>query len=409
MYINRTAERRIKLINENFKVLLVTGARQVGKTTILQHLSDLEGKNRTYVTLDDIDARRLAIEDPALFFQTYPIPIIIDEIHYAPQLFQRIKYIVDQSDERGTVWMTGSQQYAMMKNVSESLAGRVGIVEMYSMTSNEAHNLSDVFIEDWNLQSLKSLEKKRPTTNIKQIFEDIFRGGMPQALDYDNELRSAYYSTYINTYLMRDVLELGNVNKVIEFQKFLQATATSISQQLNYSNLALVAGVKQTTIKEWVNLLEGLGILYILKPYRNNELSRLSKTPKLYFLDTGLASHLSKWLSKDQLMVGAASGAYFENYVVIQILKNLTYGKSPFNLTYYRDSGKREIDLILEIGKERHPFEIKRSANPNRSIVKTFKLLERDRTENSYGGVICMKEQIIPIDERNGFIPAGLI
>jgi len=406
-YLKRSLERKFTHMNDFFKVLLITGARQVGKTTMLRHLS--EGQNRTYVTMDDLMVRNLAKTDPALFFQTYKPPIIIDEVQYAPELFSQIKLLCDQSEETGLFWLTGSQQFEMMKNVQETLAGRVGILELYPLSK---HEKSGIFFEnelDFSLACFQERQKKTNKNDIVDIFEHIWRGGMPQVMHADDEQRTAYYSAYINTYIMRDVAELGGVRDVLSFNRFLTACAALISEQLNYKKLADIVEISQPTAKEWLHLLEGMGIVYLLRPYANNALKRLTKMPKLYFYDTGLAAYLSMWLTQETLMNGAASGHYFENFVVTQILKNYAYSKQKVNMTYYRDANGKEIDVLIENGKLIHPLEIKKAANPDTRAIKNFNILEKAMLDQGPGGIVCMCEEVFPINEQNSFIPCNLI
>jgi predicted AAA+ superfamily ATPase len=390
-----------------FKAVLVTGARQTGKTTMLKHLA--EGQNRTYVTLDNLMARNLAKTDPILFFQTYKPPVIIDEIQYAPELLGQIKIMCDESEETGRFWLTGSQQYSMMKNVGETLAGRLGIMELYSLSKREIGEVDLESEPDFSLSGLLDKQSKRKKTNIVEVYQHIWRGGMPQVLRADSEQRQAYFDSYIDTYLMRDATESGGITDFVRFRRFLTACAALVSEQLNYKKIAEAADISQPTAKEWVRLLEGLGIIYLLRPYFNNQLKRLTKTPKLYFLDTGLCAHLSMWLTPETLMNGAVSSHYFENFVVVELLKNHSFSKSKVNATYYRDANAKEIDLFLKENNQIHPFEIKKSANPDTREVKKFAVLDKAFVERGSGGIICMCEELLPIDGKNNFIPCNLL
>ena len=406
-YIQRGLERKFMRMSEFFKAVLVTGARQVGKTTMLRHLA--EGQSRTYVTLDNLMARNLAKSDPVLFFQTYKPPIIIDEVQYAPELFSQIKILCDESEDKGLFWLAGSQQFAMMKNVRETLAGRIGILELYSLSKNEKDGVVFDNDLDFLLPCLQARQAVVAKNDVVQVFEHIWRGGMPQVFRADAEQRQEYFDSYINTYLMREVAELGGVTDSLRFGKFLTACAALVSEQINYKTLADTAEIAQPTAKEWLRLLEGMGIVYLLRPYANNALKRLTKAPKLYFCDTGLAAHLSMWLTRDTLMNGAASGHFFENHVVVEMLKNFAYSKSKATMTYYRDSNAKEIDIFVERNNSVHPLEIKKSANPDSREVKKFTVLDKASITRGDGGIICMCEEIIPIDARNYFIPCNLI
>ena len=406
-YIERTLERKFLKMSSFFKAVLITGARQVGKTTILKHLA--EGQKRTYVSMDNTMARTLAKSDPVLFFQTYKPPIIIDEIQKAPELFEQIKIMCDESEERGLFWLTGSQQYNMMKNVRETLAGRIGILELYSLSKNEVDGIRFPNEMDFSLACLQQRQACTGKNDVVDVFDHIWRGGMPDAIYADAEQRQEYYNSYIETYLMRDVSEEGGITDSVRFRKFLNACAALVAEQVNYKTLAEAAEISQPTAKEWLRLLQGLGIIYLLQPFANNELKRLSKTPKLYFCDTGLCAYLSMWLTRDTLMNGAASGHYFENYVIIELVKNFSYSSVKANLTYYRDSNAKEIDVMVEENGLIHPLEIKKSANPDRREIKKYEIIDKTNLERSSGGIICMCEEVIPIDGKNCFIPCNLI
>lgn len=406
-YIKRELERKFLKMNSHFKAILVTGARQVGKTTMLKHLA--EGTNRTYVSLDNRMARELAQTDPVLFFQTYQPPMLIDEIQKAPGLFEQIKIMCDESDEKGQFWITGSQQYQMMKQVRETLAGRIGILNLYSLSQREKQ---DVLIDDdlnLSLQGLLQRQKLFQKNNIVTVYEHIWKGGMPDVQEVDREIREEYFNSYVETYLMRDATEVGGVSDTVKFSKFLSACAALVSQQVNYATLAEASDISEPTAKVWLNILEGLGIVYLLKPYENNELKRLVKMPKLYFCDTALCAYLSMWLSPETLMNGAASGHYYENYVVMEFVKTYAYSKSKANLSYYRDSNAKEIDLFIEENDTIHPIEIKKSASPNRREIKKYSVIDKTSLKRGSGGIVCMCEEVIPIDSDNCFIPSNII
>ena len=405
-YIERHLERKFLKMKDFFKVVLVTGARQVGKTTMLKHLA---GSGRTYVTLDNLMARDLAKSDPVLFFQTYKPPVIIDEVQYAPELLPQIKLLCDESEEPGRFWLTGSQQFEMMRHVQETLAGRIGILELYSLSQSEKDGVTFTAALDFSLSSLQSRQQQAGTNDIQRVFEEIWRGGMPQVLRADGELRQEYFNSYINTYLMRDVAGLGGITDTLKFGRLLTACAALIGEQVNYKTLADAADISQPTAKEWVRLLVGLGILYLMQPYSNNRLKRLARTPKLYFLDTGLAAFLSMWLTPETLMNGAANGHFYENHIVAELVKSHACAETKSNLSYYRDANAKEIDIFVESGGVVHPLEIKKSASPDRRAVKTFDLLEKSDIPRGCGGIVCMCEQPLPIDAQNSFIPGNLI
>ncbi len=406
-YIERALERKFMRMSSFFKAVLVTGARQVGKTTMLKHLA--EGQGRTYVSMDNTMARALAQSDPVLFFQTYKPPIIIDEIQKAPELFEQIKLICDETEEKGLFWLTGSQQYQMMKNIRDTLAGRIGILELYSLSKAEVDGTIFTDKLDFSLQCLLDRQRSAKKPDIVDIFEHIWRGGMPDVLKADSEQRQEYFNSYIETYLMRDVAEAGGITDSIRFRRFLNACAALTAEQVNYKALAEAAEISQPTAREWLRILQGLGIIYLLPPFANNELKRLTKTPKLYFCDTGLCAYLSMWLTRDTLMNGAVSGHYFENHVVVELLKSFSYSSDKANLTYYRDSNSKEIDVIVEENGYVHPLEIKKAASPDRREIKKYEVLDKTSLQRGSGGIICMCEEVIPIDQKNCFIPCSLI
>lgn len=405
-YIERALERKFLRMNDFFKVLLLTGARQVGKTTMLQHLA--KGTGRRYVSMDRADYRDLAERDPVLFFQTFPPPLLIDEIQKAPKLLEQIKIMADESEEKGQFWLTGSQHFSMMRRVQETLAGRVGILHLYPFSQAEIEGRLPVEIPDFSISSLreKSAGKKPPLT--EEIFRRIWTGGMPQVQETDEELRSLYFSSYIETYLFRDILEMGEIRDTVRFMKFLRASAALTGQQVNYATLAEASDISQPTAKNWLQLLSGLGIIYLLQPYFNNELKRLVKSPKLYFCDTGLCAFLSFWPTPETLMAGAASGHYYENYVLMELIRNFSASPQKAEFSYYRDSRKNEIDIVIETGGELHPLEIKKSASPDSREIRKFKLLENPIIPTGSGGILCMAPEPLPLDEKNAIIPSWI-
>ncbi len=407
MYIVRDLERKFLKLNVFFKALLVTGARQVGKTTMMKHL--MEGSNRTYVTMDDAMARDLAKRDPALFFQTYKPPILIDEVQKAPELFEQIKVICDQSEEKGLVWLTGSQQYQVIKNIRETLAGRIGILELHSLSAREKAGLAFEDDLDFSYETLKARQAKTDKNDVIKVFKHIWEGGMPGILGVDEELRAEYFNSYVDTYIMRDAADAGGITDAVRFRRFLEGCASLVSEQVNYATLSEAADISVPTAKRWLEILQGLHIVYLLQPYSNNEMKRLSKTPKLYFCDTGLCAYLSMWLTADTLRCGAASGHYYENHVVMELVKNYSYSKAKANITYFRDSNAKEIDLFVEENGVIHPLEIKKSANPDRREVKKYSVIDKASLVRGNGGIICMCEQPVPIDKNNCFIPSNLI
>jgi predicted AAA+ superfamily ATPase len=344
-----------------------------------------------------------------LFFQAYKPPILIDEVQKAPQLFEQIKILCDGSEQTGQFWMTGSQQYQMLAKARETLAGRVCVLTMYGLSQSEKAGLRYDNDLDFSLSCLQERQQVAAKNDIVNVFEHIWRGGMPQALFADAEQMQEYYNSYADIHLMRDVAEIGGITDAVRFRKFLSACAALIGQQVSYKNLSEATGVSEPTAKAWLRLLEGMCIVCLLQPYSNNAFTRLTKTPKLYFCDTGLAANLSMWLTRETLMNGASSGHFYENYVVAELLKNYSYAKSKAAFTYYRDQNAKEIDLFVETDGEIHPLEIKKSAIPDRREVKKFSLLEKAGVQRGAGGVVCLCEEPVPIDRANSFIPCNLI
>ena len=406
-YIKRSLERKFLKMSETFKVVMVTGARQVGKSTMLKHLAEDTG--RVYVSMDDADLRELANNDPKLFFQMYQPPVLIDEVQKAPALFEEIKIICDNSDERGQFWLTGSQSRKLVKQAGDSLAGRICVLKMYSLSAKEVADRADDIPAEYSITSLISRSSTLPKNNILDVYTRIWEGGMPDMLNMDAEQRREYWNSYIDAYLMRDAVDDNGIIDTEGFRKFLRACAAFSGRLLNYADLGSAAGVSGTTAKEWLKVLQSMGIVYLLEPFFSNELNRMVKTPKLYFCDTGLCAYLSSWTSRDTLMNGAAAGHFLENYVVTEMIKNASYGESEMNLNFYRDKNQKEIDLIVEIDGVLHPFEIKRSASPERKAIKAFGVLEKSDREVGAGGIICMAENPFPIDANNSLIPVNVI
>ncbi len=406
-YIKRDIERKFLHMSSAFKAVMVVGARQVGKSTTLKRLA--EGQNRTYVTMDDSRLRNLAQSDPKLFFQTFQPPILIDEAQKAPELFEEIKLICDASDERGQFWLSGSQSKKLVKKAGDSLAGRLCILKMYSLSAREKLGIAPENDLEFSLKSLIARQKLFPANNILTTFENIWRGGLPDLQEKDEEQLGEYFNSYIETYLMRDAVDDYGITDTEGFRQFLRACAAFTGQLVNYNDLGASAGVSGVTAKDWVKILQSMGIVFLLEPYASNELKRLTKTPKLYFCDTGFCAYLSSWTSRDVLMNGAASGHYYENFVISELLRHYAYGKSKVNLNFYRDNKMKEIDLVIEENGVLHPVEIKKTASPDKSVIKAFSVLKSTERQVGTGAVICMSDMVLPLDERVFIVPSGII
>ena len=403
-YIKRTAEKKVLEVSNHFPVLLITGPRQVGKTTMLRHLA---GSERKYVSLDHPMIKQLAVTDPELFLQRYEPPVLIDEIQYAPQLLPYIKLYVDEHKNNGDFWLTGSQMFHLMKGVSESLAGRVGIIHLFGLTYNEIISSES---SPFQIDIIKLKEKAafRPPLQLKELYSYIHTGAMP-ALYADKQDIETYYSSYLQTYLQRDIKELTRVGDELTFMRFISSVAARTGQLLNYADISRDIGISEPTVKQWLSILIASGIVFLLEPYHNNLLKRLVKTPKLYFIDTGLCSYLTRWTSAEVLETGAMAGAIFETWVVSEIFKSFYHSGRRPPLYYYRDKDQTEIDLILCEAETLYPIEIKKSANPGNKALQSFRALEKTKQRIGTGGVICLCSDLIPVDKNNWFIPAGLL
>lgn len=405
-YIKRNLEKVVAQVTKEYPVVLVTGPRQVGKTTMLQKL--MEGTDRGYVTLDDLNDRSLAKNDPELFLQLHKPPVLIDEVQYAPELFTYIKKYADKNHEPGAFWLTGSQVFKLMRGVQESLAGRVAVLSLTSLSQAEISGgeMKPFTIE---LEKLSEREKERDKTDARGIFERIYRGSMPAIVSGANSNSQIFYSSYLSTYIERDIRDLSDAINSLKFLKFMTAAAARCGQMVNVADIAQDADINQTQAKNWLGILETLGIIFYLHPYSNNLLKRLVKTPKLYFYDTGLVCYLTKWSSADTLESGAMNGAILENYVVAEIAK--TYwncGMEPY-MYYYRDKDAKEIDIVLEHDGVLNPIEIKKTSNPGTELTKVFELLDKSSTPRSKGAIICMKPGLGAIDRDNYIVPIWMI
>ncbi len=406
MYIQRTLEQSIQQLAEFYPVLLITGPRQVGKTTVLKNC---EAEKRAYVSLDTLENRDLAKRDPALFLQRFPSPVLIDEIQYAPELFPYIKAIVDEKGDSGMFWLTGSQQFHLMKNVSESLAGRVGILRLQGFSQSEKTLIpcSTPFLP--TPEYITGKENTAILQDLNSVFHTIWKGSYPKLFNAADNLWEIYYESYLQTYIERDIKELSSVNNELDFLKFMRTLAARTGQLLNYADIAADVGVSQPTIKSWLSILSASGLVYILPPYSNNVTSRIVKTPKVYFMDTGLACYLTGWKTPETLETGAMNGAFFETYVVSEIIKSYWHnGKNP-NIYFYRDKDKKEIDVILEENGTLYPIEIKKKSNPTPDDIKAFSLLNKFNTRIGAGGVICMAQTHLPLINNITVIPVGYI
>ena len=372
MYINRHILPYVSRMKNQFRVLLITGSRQVGKSTLLKEklLPEYE-----YVTLDEFTELSLAQNDTALFFKNHPLPVIIDEVQRAPDLFLQIKLLADNSKEKGQIILTGSQSYRLLSKAADSLTGRVCIINMSSLSLREKFNI------DFNREFLPTADyiesRKKSIIPYDNLWNHIWRGSMPELAD-DSIEWEPFYRSYIRTYLDRDVADIITTKNIVKFHNFMQCIAARVGELFNAESLARDVGVTSKTIAEWTSILESSGVIRLLQPYEKNVSNRAIKTPKIYFMDTGLVCFLVGWTSAQVAMNGAMSGGLFENFVVSEIIKSYyNAGHETEKIYFYRDKDKREIDLIIEKDNTLYPIEIKKSARPGIEMAKHFPVLSK--------------------------------
>ena len=389
-YKKRTISPYITRMSDKFKVLLVNGPRQIGKTTLLKNTQ--EG-NFKYVSLDNPQDLAKVKSDPKGFLDIYSPPCIIDEIQYAPELFPYIKMIADNSDTNGLYWLTGSQQYNLMQDVTESLAGRVVITDMFGFSIYERENKGDKqkpFLP--SPEPARILKRKNST----DTFNVIWQGSFPDVVNADSEHWEAFYDSYIRTYIERDVRQIINIGNEVKFITFLKVAAARTGQELNLVNIAGDVGIDPKTAEKWLSVLKTSGIVYFLQPYFRNITKRLTKHPKLFFTDTGLAAYLAGWTTPKALEAGACAGAFFETFVITEILKSYSHnGKNP-QVSFFRDSDKNEIDLLIFQDGKYHPIEIKKHGTPSSNDIRAFKIFAKNEAIG-YGCEICLVPDLQPL------------
>lgn len=405
--LDRTLAQTIFQVSQNFPVLMVTGPRQVGKTTLLAMCS--EGA-RAYVTLDDMDMRQLAQQDPALFLQTWPAPVTIDEVQYAPQLFSAIKMAVDKDPRNGQFWLTGSQKFQLMQELTESLAGRVAIFDLLGLSQAEQQGRaqqSRPFLPttDWIAQARNTAQPQ----SLQSLYAQIWLGAYPRLQTQGAQSRDVFYRSYVQTYVQRDVRELLKVSDPLSFHRFLGVVAARTGQLLNYANLANEVDIDTKTAKAWLSVLEASGLVYLLQPYHRNLAKRMLKSPKLYFLDTGLAAYLTKWSSPEALEAGSMSGAILETWAVAEILKSYWHNGKEAPLYFYRDTEQKEIDLLIETDDVIYPVEIKKTATPSTQASKVFGAAEHLGKKVGSGVVLCLVPRDVPLSPSVTAIPMAYL
>jgi predicted AAA+ superfamily ATPase len=386
---------------KGFRVLLLNGQRQVGKSTLLKNIA--KGSKRGYVSLDDLEMRKLAQNDPELFLQQNPPPVIIDEVQYAPELFPYIKIYVDENrNDKGAFWLTGSQKYKLMQGVQESLAGRIAILDLMGLSYRE--KIKKPFSGKPFIPSMdKSNAGKKSTIN--DVYKYIWQGGLPEPFVDKKIERERYFSSYVQSYIERDVKDFYNVEKPLQFFELISVVAVSLEKMLNYSSIARDVRIDVKTAQTWIGVLERSGLVYLLRPYSPNITNRIIKTPKMYFLDTGLCAYLTKWLTPEALMAGAMSGAILETYAVCEILKSYLHNGIEPALWFYRDTNQNEVDILIERNGTLYPIEIKKTASPGLNDYGSFKELVKLQKPIGLGAVLCLKPERLPLSREAVSIP----
>ena len=409
MYIKRKLEQKLLDLSASFPIVMVTGARQVGKTTLLKQLCE---SNRGFVTLDTPENRIMAIDEPAAFLEKHKPPVIIDEFQYAPNLLPYIKAYADKHKNYGDYWLTGSQSFISMKNVSESLAGRVGIVNLFSLSNSE---IKGTLFNEYNTgyDNLVLRQKAAVPMSKQEVFAQILKGGMPHIYESVPATLHDFFDSYFQTYLSRDIKNLAQVADELSFYRFMQVCGILATEQVDYTSISQRVGISVSKAKEWISVLLSSGIIILLQPYFNNALKRVVKSPKLYFMDTGLLCYLRGIDNAESLEKIADSGDFFENYIVSEIYKSFSNaGKRP-PLYYYRDSNNRkEIDLIIESNGVLYPIEIKESSNPDKKAIKNFNAItpvNSDKKSIGTGNVICCSNDLYPLGNNVWAVPNWLI
>lgn len=407
-YMIRHIENRIMELSKSWPAILLTGPRQAGKTTMLQKLAGQENIGRKYVSLDDLTLRDLAKNDPKMFLQIYSPPILIDEIQYAPELFAYIKIHIDKFHNPGDFWLTGSQIFRLMQGIQESLAGRVALLHLSPLSQREIIGTNGMPFTT-NFDILNTQIKKICPVTTPELFERLWYGCMPGLISGQYDDRNIYYSSYLSTYIERDIRELSGTIDALKFARFITAAAARTSQLVNYKAMADDADIDQITAKAWLTILETLGIVFLLHPFSNNVLKRTIKTPKLYFYDTGLVCYLTRWLSPEVAESGAMSGALLENFTVSEIVKSYqNAGLEPF-VHYYRDKDSKEIDVLLEQDGKLCPLEIKKTAMPDKRLIRTFHVIDKSPLKLGTGAVLCMTDTLGAFDSQNLIVPIWMI
>ena len=416
MYIERDIESLLLEAADSFQVITLYGSRQVGKTTTVVHLF---GEDFDFVSLDDAEELELALANPRAFLESHPWPVIIDEVQKATSILSEIKRIVDKQRR---IWikngeprrlmfvLTGSNQFELQDGISESLAGRTAVINMSGFTQMEKRKQKGaIFDVDFDILLSKERESSDSYRSVKQVFDDIFQGSMPDICIGESR-RDLYYKAYIDTYIEKDVRKLISASSEMQFRRFISLLALRTAREVVYSDISSDLGINVETCKRWMSILQTSGIIYLLEPYMANASKRIIKSPKLYFMDTGLCSYLCKWPTAEMLKDGPMGGAFFETYVISEIIKSFfNYGIEPSQyLYYYRDIDKKEVDLLLVKNGSIYPVEIKKGISPNKP-TKNFKVLEKYKMPIKRGMIIDNAEKIRALNDNAFVFPVSLL
>ena len=408
-FINRHAEKTLERFAKEFPSVLITGARQTGKTTLLKTYTD--ARNIKAVTFDDPIEELSAKEDPKSYIEFHPAPYMFDEVQYVEDFFRYIKIQIDKDRKNGMYFFTGSQQFTMIQRASESLAGRVGILQMYPLSQREiSGDLFDkpfVPCKDYILSRSRSLSDMKHSAD--ETWKKIFLGGYPELISSKINAND-FFSSYIKTYIERDIRKISQIENELQFIQFITIVAARTGQLVNYADISRDVGISEITAKKWLSLLVSSGLVYLLRPYSVNIEKRVVKTPKLYFMDTGLAAYLTKWTSPEVLRNGAMSGNFFETFVVSEIVKSFcNLGMEP-PLYFYRDKDKYEIDLLIHLDGKLYPVEIKKTATPSSADAKNFFVTEHIKgVEMQEPVVVCNTSDVVSVKKGVYAIPVEFV
>ena len=406
-YIKRDIETLIIDVSKSYSAVIITGPRQVGKTTTLRRLL---GEGRRFVSLDNKENKHLAQTDPELFLTLNPAPVIIDEVQYAPELFPYIKMEIDNGAPTGSFLMTGSQMYTLMSLAGESLAGRTAILRMSGLSQHEIYGNGECLPFTLSIGALQKRTAFSNPTDVIGQYERIWNGSLPAHISGKHSNRDVFYNSFIDSYIDRDIKDMVDLKDEYLFRDFVRAAACRAGEMLNIHALGSDVGVSDETAKMWLSYMEKSGVIFYLRPFSNNLLQRtIKKTPKLYFFDTGLVAHLTKYSSPEILMNGAINGSILENYVVSEIIKTYTNNGLEYYAHYYRDIDSKEVDMILESDGELHPLEIKKTASPPTELTRTFKVLDKSSVPRGTGAVICTKKELSALDKATMIVPVWAI